>query len=286
MKFQTTSYHFNLLKDEQRLAVFYEAILDYVKNQNKDNLIAFDVGCGSGVLSFFAQPFFKEIFSCEIDSKTFNCTKNNLKDFDNISLFEIDSKTFNCTKNNLKDFDNISLFNDDATAISFNKKADLIICEMLDTALIDEEQVPVLKNVKKYLKDNGEIIPQGIFNLAQLVNMEREYFHYDDVGENINYEPLSNEILYSKINFLDDINPKFEGTLDFKIRNDGEVNGVKITTVTKLNENIVCGPTPMLNPPLLIPLDNLNVKRNDLIRLNLKYIMGKGIETIKTEYVR
>ena len=42
----------------------------------------------------------------------------------------------------------------------------------------------------------------------------------------------------------------------------------------------------MLNPPLLIPLDNLNVKRNDLIRLNLKYIMGKGIETIKTEYVR
>ena len=26
----------------------------------------------------------------------------------------------------------------------------------------------------------------------------------------------------------------------------------------------------MLNPPLLIPLDNLNVKRNDLIRLNLK----------------
>ena len=116
--------------------------------------------------------------------------------------------------------------------------------------------------------------------------MEREYFHYDDVGENINYEPLSNEILYSKINFLEDINPKFEGTLDFKIRNDGEVNGVKITTVTKLNENIVCGPTPMLNPPLLIPLDNLNVKRNDLIRLNLKYIMGKGIETIKTEYVR
>lgn len=263
MKFQTTSYHFNLLKDEQRLAVFYEAILDYVKNQNKDNLIAFDVGCGSGVLSFFAQPFFKEIFSCEIDSKTFNCTKNNLKDFDNISLF-----------------------NDDATAISFNKKADLIICEMLDTALIDEEQVPVLKNVKKYLKDTGEIIPQGIFNLAQLVNMEREYFHYDDVGENINYEPLSNEILYSKINFLEDINPKFEGTLDFKIRNDGEINGVKITTVTKLNENIVCGPTPMLNPPLLIPLDNLNVKRNDLIRLNLKYIMGKGIETIKTEYVR
>jgi predicted RNA methylase len=174
---------------------------------------------------------------------------------------------------------------------------------MLDTALIDEEQVPVLENVKKYLKDTGEIIPQGIFNLAQLVNMEREYFHYDDVGENINYEPLSNEILspddyhryhafdnyeilYSKINFLDDINPKFEGTLDFKIRNGGEVNGVKITTVTKLNENIVCGPTPMLNPPLLIPLDNLNVKRNDLIRLNLKYIMGNGIETIKTEYVR
>ena len=52
-----------------------------------------------------------------------------------------------------------------------------------------------------------------------------------------------------------------------------------------LNDDIICGPTPMLNPPLLVPLDNRSVKSNDLIIVKLKYIMGKGIESIKAEYL-
>lgn len=263
MKFQTTSYHFNLLKDEERLAAFYHAILEYAEDKNKQHTVAFDIGCGSGILSFFAQPFFKEIFSCEIDYNAFKCSENNLKDFKNITLL-----------------------NEDATELSFNKKADLIICEMLDTALIDEEEVPVLNNVKKYLKKSGAIIPQAILNYAQLVDMEREYFHYADVGQDIKFDVLSEDIFYQKVDFLDEIEEEFEDILEFEIKKDGKINGVKLTTVTKLTENIVCGPTPMLNPPLLIPLDNLEVKRNDLIRLKLKYIMGKGIETIKTEIIR
>ena len=59
-----------------------------------------------------------------------------------------------------------------------------------------------------------------------------------------------------------------------------------LTTVTKLTENIVTGPTPMLNPPLLIPLDEIHAKSNDLINIKLKYVMGKGIESIKTNIIR
>ena len=40
----------------------------------------------------------------------------------------------------------------------------------------------------------------------------------------------------------------------------------------------------MLNPPLLIPLKEKNVKYNDLIKLRLKYTMGKGIQTIEACY--
>ena len=64
------------------------------------------------------------------------------------------------------------------------------------------------------------------------------------------------------------------------------INGLKITTYTKLNDNIICGPTPMLNPPLLIPLENQSVKRNDFINVKLKYIMGNGIESIETDILR
>jgi len=47
MKFKTTPYHHDLLKDTDRLAVFFEAIDEYDSNTD----LAFDLGCGSGILS-------------------------------------------------------------------------------------------------------------------------------------------------------------------------------------------------------------------------------------------
>ena len=256
MKFKTTPYHSDLLRDEQRLAGFYNAICEY-SSQNK---LAYDLGCGSGVLSYFLSPYFEEIISLEIDSKASKCAKENLSGFSNIQVI-----------------------NSDVLEYDFTKKADLIVCEMMDTALIDEEEVPVLNFAKKFLNEDGEIIPKGIINTAELVNLEREYIHWDEEG--VKYESYSKANVYSQFDFLDEINPDFEEILSFEVEKDGVVNGIKITTFTKLNDDIICGPTPMLNPPLLIPLDAKSVKSNDLISVKLKYIMGNGIESIKIEYV-
>ena len=255
MKFKTTPYHSHLLKDSDRLSVFFEAINEYDLN----NDLAYDLGCGSGVLSYFLADKFKEVIALEIDEKASRCAQDNLSDFKNVKVI-----------------------NSDALKYEFRKKADLIVCEMLDTALIDEEEVPVLNQVKKHLKEGGEIIPRGIINTAELVSLERHYIHWD---EDVNYEVLSNPIIYSEINFKDDINPDFKADLNLKVNKDGIVNGLKITTYTKLNDNIICGPTPMLNPPLLIPLGERKVKANDFINVELKYIMGNGIESIKAKYL-
>ena len=153
---------------------------------------------------------------------------------------------------------------------------------MLDTALIDEEEIPVLNHAKKFLKDGGKIIPQGIINTIELVNMERHHIHWD---EGAVYETLSEEETYCEFNFLDDINPEFSMDLELKANKDGPVNGLKITTYTKLTDDIIAGPLPMLNPPLLIPLDEKRVRVNDFIHVEIKYIMGKGIESIKTKYL-
>ena len=255
MKFKTTPYHSDLLKDKDRLSVFFEAIIEYDLN----NDLAYDLGCGSGVLSYFLADKFNEVISLEIDEKASKCAQENLSDYSNVKVINTDALEFN-----------------------FPKKADLIVCEMLDTALIDEEEVPVLNNAKKYLTEDGEIIPQGIINTVELVNLERHYVHWD---EDVNYDVLSKPIVYSKINFKDDINPEFQVNLKLKANKEGIVNGLKITTFTKLNDNIICGPTPMLNPPLLIPLDDVEVKVNDYINVELNYIMGNVIESIKTKYL-
>ncbi len=253
MKFETTPYHLDLLKDNDRLAVFYEAIKDYSHN----NELAYDLGCGSGILSYFLNLKFNKIISIEIDSKASKCASKNLKNFDNINVI-----------------------NEDVLNYDFNEKADLIVCEMLDTALIDEEEVQILNHARKYLKDDGIIIPKAILNTAELVNMQRHHIHWD---ENAEYETLSNVINYSNIDLTDEINPNFEKTIEFKVNKDGIANGIKLTSYTLLTDKLICGPTPMLNPPLLIPIDEVSVRCNDLFNLKLKYIMGNGIGTIETE---
>ena len=255
MKFKTTPYHHDLLKDHDRLSVFYQAIEDYDGNCE----LAYDLGCGSGVLSYFLASKFSEIISIEINGKSFECANENLKDFDNVCVV-----------------------NSDALSYEFEKKADLIVCEMLDTALIDEEEIPVLNHAKSFLKDDGKIIPQGIINTVELVDMERHYVHWD---EGVNYETLSDEIVYSQFNFLDDIEAEFKANLSLKAKKEGTANGLKITTYTKLNDNLIAGPLPMLNPPLLIPLDERHINVNDFIQVEIKYIMGNGIESIETKYI-
>lgn len=77
----------------------------------------YDLGCGSGILSFFLNSYFKEIIAIEQDFKASRCAKENLKSFKNIEVV-----------------------NEDVLKYDFSKKCDLIVCEMLDTALIDEEE--------------------------------------------------------------------------------------------------------------------------------------------------
>lgn len=254
MKFKTTPYHSDLLKDNDRLSAFYNAIIDYEGGHD----LAYDLGCGSGVLSYFLSDYFNEIISIEINQKTFDCAKDNLSNLDNVEV----------VNSNVLDYD-------------FTKKADLIVCEMLDTALIDEEEIPVLNHAKHFLKENGKIIPKAIINTVELVSLERHNIHWD---EGANYEEYSSPIVYSQFDFLEDINPNFEANLSLKANKDGVINGLKITTYTKLNDDLIIGPSPMLNPPLLIPLDEKSVKVNDLINVKLKYIMGNGIESIQSEY--
>lgn len=293
MKFNVDSYHFKLLRDYERLSAFKEAIDQFAmeysnsddskaikENESSKTSLAYDLGCGSGVLSYFASDYFDKVISIEMSPSTFRLAKENLKDFSNIEVFNENSLDF--------DFSNYP-------------KADLIICEMLDTALIDEEEVPVLNHAKQYLKNSGKIIPQGIINQAEPVFMDLDYIQYEDEEYQPKYDVLGKSVIFSEFDFLDDIDESFSAIIEFeiatsdydksngktKIINDRQdkirVNGIKLTSFTKLNDEIICGPTPMLNPAMLVPFEETEVKNGEKIRIRLSYIMGGGVETIKTE---
>ena len=300
MKFNVNSYHFKLLRDYERLSAFKEAIDDYaIRNGGDSNdstsKVAFDLGCGSGVLSYFASEYMGRIIAIELNNSTYQLAKENLKEFDKIQVVNDDLLSFDFSK--------------------LNEKADLIICEMLDTALIDEEEVPVLNRAREFLNDDGEIIPRGMINSVEAIFMNNHFIQYEDDEYSPIYISLGESVVYSEFDFMNEIDCNFSAEIELKIYGKEEldemgfeeelsqekyekfnfkenfnieedklkINGIKLTSFTKLNENIICGPTPMLNPEMLIPIEETEVSCGDSVRIGLEYVMGGGVETIKTD---
>ena len=300
MKFNVNSYHFKLLRDYERLSAFKEAIGDYaIRNRGDSNdstsKVAFDLGCGSGVLSYFASEYMGRIIAIELNNSTYQLAKENLKEFDKIQVVNDDLLSFDFSK--------------------LNEKADLIICEMLDTALIDEEEVPVLNRAREFLNDDGEIIPRGMINSVEAIFMNNHFIQYEDDEYSPIYISLGESVVYSEFDFMNEIDCNFSAEIELKIYGKEEldemgfeeklsqekyekfnfkenfnieedklkINGIKLTSFTKLNENIICGPTPMLNPEMLIPIKETEVSCGDSVRIGLEYVMGGGVETIKTD---
>lgn len=300
MKFNVNSYHFKLLRDYERLSAFKEAIGDYaIRNGGDSNdstsKVAFDLGCGSGVLSYFASEYMGRIIAIELNNSTYQLAKENLKEFDKIQVVNDDLLSFDFSK--------------------LNEKADLIICEMLDTALIDEEEVPVLNRAREFLNDDGEIIPRGMINSVEAIFMNNHFIQYEDDEYSPIYISLGESVVYSEFDFMNEIDCNFSAEIELKIYGKEEldemgfeeklsqekyekfnfkenfnieedklkINGIKLTSFTKLNENIICGPTPMLNPEMLIPIKETEVSCGDSVRIGLEYVMGGGVETIKTD---
>lgn len=256
MKFVTTPYHQHLLEDQDRLSAFYEAL-----SGNNWGLV-YDLGTGSGILSYFAAPNSDSIFALEKNPKSAECARINLKKWQHVQVINAD----------IIDFD-------------FPQKADLIICEMLDTALIDEEQIPVLNKALRHLKTSGTIIPYGVINGAEPVFMNTPQICYHDV-DSINfpdYQIRGDLVIFNKIIFKSNLKETVDVDIEFISKYSGKINAIKLTTFTLLNPNLICGPTPMLNPPLFVPIPEIDLKKDEKVKMNLSYVMGGGLDTIRTK---
>ena len=154
-----------------------------------------------------------------------------------------------------------------------------------------------------------------MINSAEPVFMNNHFIQYEDDEYSPIYVSLGESVVYSEFDFMNEIDCNFSSEIELKIYDNGEleeigfeenlneenyekfnfkenfnieedklkINGIKITSFTILNENIICGPTPMLNPVMLIPIEETEVRCGDSVRIRLEYVMGGGVESIKTE---
>lgn len=246
------TYYNDLEKDKKRVTAFFKAI------EKKVHGICYDLGTGSGIFAKKASKYADYVYAIEQNPLITEKTRKDLEKYDNIKFIRAD-----------------------ATKYPFEDNIDVVICEMLDTALIDEEQIPVINNIIKYTSDDTEFIPMAIYSTIELINTHiMGICYYED--EHPGYDSLSDEVKYGMIKLNQYNPPEFEEDIQIKVKKGGLLNAIKITTYTMLTENIILEPTPMLNPPLIIPVEKLNVDEGENITINLKYTMGGGLNTIQT----
>ena len=195
------TYYDDLIKDKKRVSIFKKSILQNAKG------ITYDLGTGSGILASFASEKADWVYAFEINPLVIKrYTKKFLENYPNVRIVEADASKYN-----------------------FTEKPDVIICEMLDTALIDEEQVPVMNNIQNYTKDDTIFIPHSTYDTIQVGTANIKHITYEEYG-NVKFQSLSDEITYNEVNFSEKINPKYKNNIKIKTNSQGIINSLLITT--------------------------------------------------------
>lgn len=257
------------LVDEERTLAFQKAI----KAKVRKNDTVIDLGTGSGIMTLFAaKAGAKKVFAIEFDPFVASIAK----------------KIFRANQSLSK---KISLLIEDARTISFPKKMkfDVVISEMLTTAMIDEPQVRAINNLhaKGLVDSSTRFIPErqdtfvalthadySLFGAATSMILHLWKWHN---WSKLKLKMMSTPVLLNSISF-DKINKeKFTATIEIIARRAGPVNGLYLTSKSILSEGIAVGNTEAMNAPMLIPLKKTRrVAPNQKVRVKVTYTFGGG----------
>jgi len=258
-------YQFNLLSDSMRTDALKKAIDKVVKSGD----VVIDLGCGTGILSILAAQKGAYVFAIEVDPLVADAAEYFIKNSGYSSK--------------------IKIIQGDARNLDLPVEANVIICEMLDTALIAELEVPVMNiAVKKWLKPGGKVIPLSAITSAELVNIDYNFYgldfrliHYEEYGARLASYSLSEPEVYHYVNFLEENPIEVSKKFILKTNRAGITNGLRIKTEVFLTEGIKMDSSQWCNPPLILPFNDIPVNENALISVSLSYSLGAGFSSIK-----
>ncbi len=256
--------HFNLLCDE-RMSVWETAITETV---NENDLVV-ELGSGTGILSMIAARKTKNVIAVEMSPHLAEYSRYVIK------------------KNGFSD--RIKVMCDDARNLGLKRKADVIICEMLDTGLIKEQLVQVMNEIgPRLIGEKTRIIPSKVVTSLILSHtdfgfsgfyMPLPYFETKEVRKTTLY--FSDSTPYHTVNLRENNHTEVNAELNIPVVKSGEINSLKIITDAELCDGKLCAPSHWFNPPLVLPVEPMNVREGDLININISYKLGEGLKTLK-----
>ena len=272
----STDFAYTCLIDNKRTSAFREAIMQTVKKGD----IVVDAGSGTGILGLFAlEAGASHVTFIEYDSILCHSIEQSLRE----SIYDQDQYT---------------ILNEDVLTVDLHQKIDVIICEMIATALIDEMQIPALRHLRKFAHESTKYIPVGIENFADLVFDNDEFYghklhiiryEYCGYAKDQSWQPESFtepekylSVDFSKPNISDEVNT----SIQFKIIKNGSINGLRIRNNSILSPNIYLDNSLAYCMPIILPLQTRNVKAGEEYECTMHYKICGGLQNLRYAIVR
>ena len=212
-------YHYQMLLDTERMQGFKKAI-EYLVPENSRVL---ELGGGTGVLSFFASARASHVQCIEHNPEMVEAARRFLK------TNGVDHK--------------VEVIQADAATYVPPQPVDVVICEMLHSALLREKQVAVIEAfkqnyAKQYPDQMPRFIPEATLLATQLVNQNFCFEGYqaavpmffDPTASQESTTQISAPTLYSTFEYAKPIPQRFVSTYEVEAVTSGTVNAVRFIT--------------------------------------------------------
>lgn len=264
-------YHYNMLRNPARMTSFRAAIAKVIKPGHK----VLELGGGSGVLSCFAARQGATVRCVEVNPELIAMARPLLK------------------RNGVDD--RVELIEADAFTYLPPEPVDVVICEMIHTALMREKQAAVIASFKsRYRRRFGDqlprFIPEGVISAVQPVQQNYTFFEYDapgpvfldpvlDAAETIS---LGEPKIYHSFLYESAFPQHYIFDSTFIITDPGTVNAVRVITKNLLAVLVDERRTiDWLVHYLAFPVANpLTVRAGDRLRVAFDYRAGDELNAV------
>jgi protein arginine N-methyltransferase 1 len=268
-------YHFNMLRDQQRMAPFREAIDLTVP----DGGVVLELGGGTGVLSWFAAQKARRVYCVERNPALARAAQSFLA--------------------NNSNGNRVSVILADAMNYLPPEPVDVVICEMLHVGMLREKQLQVLGSFKdRYRERFGPMMPRFIPDTSVLaVQPIHQNFCFSGYTANVPlFEPpgphmkdswLADPFFYSTIDYGAEIPLAFQVATEMTIQSDGLFNAVSLLTNNFLAFVLAekRAVTWLMNQ-LVLPIQKpFPVHAGDTVCIEFEYQAGGSIETLHDSLV-
>lgn len=272
-----TDFPYMCLKDEPRTLAFRRAIEQVVRPGDR----VVDIGSGTGIMGFFAAAAgAAEVAAVEIEPTLAACIEAS------------------AARNGLAD--RVRVVRADAAEADLPCDADVVIAELIDTAFLDEQQVPVLNALRArgVIGPSTRVLPARYRTLLQLVETDNAYYgfqilapkhewpFYDVRGAGwhpTSFTPASDEVVIAEYDFeAGPVEAAHDAVATFAL-GGRRANAVRIAGVLTLADGVELGATNALNGDKYLALDPVEGVAEAAYRV--RFTMGGGLGSFAMEPV-